>query len=212
MIIDENGFGPDDIHRQGNVSRETLERISQLLETLKSWSSEMNLIGRNEWRHIWYRHVWDSAQLLEHISRDARIVDLGSGAGFPGLILAAALTEEGSGHVTLVEKSPKKASFLRAAIEAGGLRADVRAERAEEVKDISADIVTARAFAPLPRLMVSASHWLEKGATGLLHKGEKWKDELTDTAKTWNFTSEAIPSRSGGAGVILKVWGVERVS
>lgn len=211
-MIDEDGFGPSDIQSLANVSRETLERIECIIATLKEWSTRLNLIGPNEWRHIWRRHVWDCAQLLDHISRDARVVDLGSGAGFPSLIIASALSAEGDGNVSLIEKSAKKATFLRAAIDAADLRAEVRACRAEDVKDVEADIVTARAFAPLPRLMVSASHWLEKDATALLHKGQKWNEELTAASETWKFTSEAIPSRSGGSGVILKVWGVQRVS
>jgi len=94
-MLDEDGFGPSDIASLANVSRETLERIECVIETLKEWSTRLNLIGRNEWRHIWRRHVWDSAQLLDQISRDAKVVDLGSGAGFPALILASALTAEG---------------------------------------------------------------------------------------------------------------------
>ena len=211
-MTDEDGFGASDIRSLANVSRETLERIECVIETLKEWSTQLNLIGKNEWRHIWQRHVWDSAQLLDHVSRDANVVDLGSGAGFPGLVMASALTAEGSGKVSLIEKSPKKATFLRAAIKAADLRADVHACRIEEAPQIEAKIVTARAFAPLPRLMVSASHWLEKGANAYLHKGQKWKEELTAASETWKFSSEAIPSRSGGSGVILKVWGVQRVS
>ena len=212
MIQDEDGFGPANIAKLGNVSRETLERIECVIRTLKEWSDRLNLIGRNEWRHIWRRHVWDSAQLLDHIPLDSQVVDLGSGAGFPGLIIASALTVEGSGRVHLIEKSAKKAIFLRAAIEAAELRVDVHACRTDEVESVEADIVTARAFAPLPRLMVSASHLFEKDTIGLFHKGEKWKEELTAATKTWKFSSEAIPSRSGGSGVILKVWGVQRVS
>ena len=212
MIRDEDGFGPEDIQTLANVSRETCERIECVIRTLKEKSVDLNLIGRNEWRHVWRRHVWDSAQLLDHVPRDSKVVDLGSGAGFPGLILACALTEEGDGLVSLVEKSVKKAAFLKSAIDAADLRADVQAKRAEDVTDIEADIVTARAFAPLPRLMVSASHWLEKGAIAYLHKGQKWKEELTSASETWKFSSEAIPSRSGGSGVILKVWGAQRVS
>ena len=212
MMVDEDGFGPSDIESLANVSRETLERIETVIATLKDWSTRLNLIGPNEWRHIWRRHVWDSAQLLDHISRDAKVVDLGSGAGFPALIIASALSADGSGKVSLVEKSAKKATFLRAAIEAADLRADVYACRTEDVTGVNADIVTARAFAPLQRLMVSASQWLEKDAVALLHKGQKWKEELTAATETWKFTSEAIQSRSGGSGVILKVWGVQRVS
>lgn len=211
-MVDEDGFGPSDIESLAHVSRETLERIERVIGTLKEWSTRLNLIGRNEWRHLWRRHVWDSAQLLDHVSRDSNVVDLGSGAGFPALILASALTAEGNGKVSLIEKSPKKATFLREAIKAADLRAEVYGCRIEDAPVITADIVTARAFAPLPRLMVSASQWLERDATALLHKGQKWKEELTAASETWKFTSEAIQSRSGGSGVILKVWGVQRVS
>lgn len=211
MTYDEDGFGPDDVMTLANVSRETLERIERVIATLKEWSTQLNLIGRNEWRHLWRRHVWDSAQILDHVPRNALVVDLGSGAGFPGLLTAAALSAEGTGKVHLVEKSTKKSAYLRAAIEAADLSAEVHACRVEEVTNLRADIVTARAFAPLPRLMASASHLISKDTIALLHKGQKWKEELTEATETWNFSSEAIPSRSGGSGVILKVWGVQRV-
>ena len=212
MILDEDGFGPDDIMSLANVSRETSERIGVLIGTLKEWSSELNLIGRNEWRHIWRRHVYDCAQILEHVPRDADIIDLGTGAGFPGLIAACALSAEGTGKVHLIEKSTKKCQYLSAAIETAKLNAEVHNRRAEDVTGITAGIVTARAFAPLPRLLASSSHLFQKDTLALLHKGQNWKEELTEAAKTWNFTSEAIPSRSGGSGVILKIWGVQRVS
>ena len=212
MIQDEDGFGLDDVMSLANVSRETSERIESVIRTLKEWSAELNLIGKNEWRHIWRRHVFDSAQVLEHIPRDADVVDLGSGAGFPGLIIACALSAEGIGKTHLVEKSTKKCLYLRAAIDAANLNAEVHNLRVEELTDITASIVTARAFAPLPRLMSSASHLFGKDTIGLLHKGQNWKEELTATAETWKFSSEAIPSRSGGSGVILKIWGVQRVS
>ena len=212
MIEDEDGFGLEDLISQEFVSRETSERIECVIRTLKEWSSQLNLIGKNEWRHIWRRHVFDSAQILEHIPRDANIVDLGTGAGFPGLIAACALSAEGTGETHLVEKSTKKCHYLRAVIEAADLNAEVHNMRAEEVSGITADIITARAFAPLPRLMSSASHFFENDTIALLHKGQNWKEELTAASETWNFSSEAIPSRSGGSGVILKIWGVQRVS
>jgi len=212
MILDEDGFGPEDITSLANVSRETSERIGVLIDTLEEWSSQLNLIGRNEWRHIWRRHVFDCAQILEHIPRDAEVVDLGTGAGFPGLVVACALSAEGIGKTHLVEKSAKKCLYLTAAIEAAKLNAIVHNQRSEEVASVSADIVTARAFAPLPRLLASSSHLFQKDTLAVLHKGQNWKEELTEAAKTWNFSSEAIPSRSGGSGVILKIWGVQRVS
>ncbi len=185
-----------------DVSRETLERLDAVIATLDSWRQKSNLIGPREWPHIWQRHVWDCLQLLDHIPEDARVVDLGSGAGFPGLIIAAARP---NGYVTMIESVGKKAAFLRAAILAAGLSADVVQGRVESAEAGPADIVTARAFAPLPRLLDYAAPWLKKGAMGLFLKGERWEEELTEARQRWNFAYEAIPSRSGGSGVVLIV-------
>jgi 16S rRNA (guanine527-N7)-methyltransferase len=185
-----------------DVSRETLDRLDRVIDTLDSWRLRSNLIGPREWPVIWTRHVADCFQLLDHLPADARVVDLGSGAGFPGLVIAAARPE---GHVTMIESVGKKCAFLRAAIEAAGLKASVRQERAESVGPIAADYVTARAFAPLPKLLDYAAPWLKQGATGLFLKGERWKEELTEASQTWNFAYEAIPSRVGGSGTILIV-------
>lgn len=211
MTHDADGYGPDDISKQIDVSRETFERLEMVLACLNDWRTRMNLIGPSEWDHIWRRHIADSLRLWPLLEADARIVDLGSGGGFPGLPLACILTSQGSGHITMVETIGKKAAFLRAAVEAAGLNATVRQGRAENVGDIAAEYVTARALAPLPKLLDYASHWLESGATGLFHKGERWKEELTAASTKWTFTSEAIPGGDdGGAGVILKITEVSR--
>ena len=185
-----------------DVSRETLERLDRVIDTLDDWRTRSNLIGPREWPVIWTRHVADCYQLLDHIPESARVVDLGSGAGFPGLIIAAARP---AGHVTMIESVGKKCAYLRGAIMAAGLSADVRQERVESVSPMPADFVTARAFAPLPKLLDYAAPWLKRGATGLFLKGERWKEELTDASQTWNFAHEAIPSRVGGSGTILIV-------
>ncbi|KCZ47125.1 16S rRNA (guanine(527)-N(7))-methyltransferase RsmG [Hyphomonas sp. CY54-11-8] len=185
-----------------DVSRETLDRLDRVIDTLDAWRQRSNLIGPREWPVIWTRHVADCFQLLDHLPEDAKVVDLGSGAGFPGLIIAAARPE---GHVTMIESVGKKCAFLRAAIEAAGLKATVRQERVESTGPIAADYVTARAFAPLPKLLDYAAPWLKQGATGLFLKGERWKEELTEASQTWNFAYEAIPSRVGGSGTILIV-------
>lgn len=185
-----------------DVSRETLDRLDRVIATLGEWRLKSNLIGPKEWPQIWTRHVGDSFQLLDQIPDTARVVDLGSGAGFPGLIIAAARP---GGHVTLIESVGKKCAFLRAAIEAAGLSAAVHQGRVEQAPEIKADIVTARAFAPLPELLDYAAPWLCNGATGLFPKGERWKEELTLARQRWIFACEAIPSRSGGSGVILNV-------
>jgi 16S rRNA (guanine527-N7)-methyltransferase len=190
-----------------DVSRETLDRLDRVIATLDVWRQKSNLIGPKEWPQIWTRHVGDSWQLLDHIPQTARVVDLGSGAGFPGLIIAAARPE---GHVTMVESVGKKCAFLRAAIDAAGLPASVHQGRVEAAPPISAEFVTARAFAPMPELLDYAAPWLRKGAIGVFPKGERWKEELTAARQRWNFAYEAIPSRSGGSGVILIVREVSR--
>ena len=210
MILDTDGFGPEAIGKQIDVSRETVERIEAVLACLDTYRQRINLIGPSEWGHIWRRHVYDSLWLVPHIDLDARIVDLGSGGGFPGLPLACVMSAVGRGHVTMVETVGKKATFLRAAIEAADLNATVRQGRVENCADIEADIVTARAFAPLPKLLTYAEPWLINNGLGLFHKGERWKEELTAASKAWTFAHEAIPKRDGGAGIILKVSEVSR--
>lgn len=190
-----------------DVSRETLDRLDRIISELDIWRQKSNLIGPKEWPQIWTRHVGDSWQLVEYLPEMARVVDLGSGAGFPGLIIAAARP---GGHVTMMESVGKKCAFLRAAIMAAGLSADVYQGRIEAAPPSKADFITARAFAPMPQLLEYASPWLRKGATGLFPKGERWKEELTEARQKWNFAYEAIPSRSGGSGVILHVREVSR--
>ena len=182
------------------VSRETLAKLDTFIMTLDEWRTRSNLIGPREWPQIWTRHVGDSVQLLDFIPDTARVVDLGSGAGFPGLVLAAGRP---AGQVTLIESVGKKCAFLRAAIKAADLPAVVHQGRAEEAPEMTATHVTARAFAPLPELLDYAAPWLCKGATGLFPKGARWKDELTTALQRWSFAYQAIPSRSGGSGVIL---------
>ncbi len=189
-----------------DVSRETMDKLDRIIETLDEWRIRSNLIGPKEWPNIWERHVWDCLQLTDHIEDGARICDLGSGAGFPGLILAAAVPGV---HVTLIETSGKKCDFLRAAIDAAGLPARVIQGRVENTEGFDIDIVTARAFAPLPKLLEFSSVWMENGANGLFSKGERWQEELTAAQQSWTFAYDATPSRSGN-GVILKVRELQR--
>ncbi|MEO0713831.1 MAG: 16S rRNA (guanine(527)-N(7))-methyltransferase RsmG [Pseudomonadota bacterium] len=204
-----SGTDRDAALKGADVSRETLAKLDQVIATLDRWRLRSNLIGPREWDQIWSRHVMDCHQLRAHIASSARIVDLGSGAGFPGLVLAA--SAEAGGHVTMIESVGKKCAFLHAAIEAAELPATVIQGRVEANDSVHADIVTARAFAPMPRLLEYASPWLLNGAAGVFQKGARWTEELTQARETWDFSCEAIPSRSGGAGVILKISEVRRV-
>lgn len=209
--MDADGFGPADIAREIDVSRETFERLDAIIACLDEWRSRMNLIGPAERAHLWRRHVWDSLQLLPHLGMARRIVDLGSGGGFPALPLAAALSGRPGHHVTMVESVGKKCAFLRDAVERAGLDASVIHARVEAAGHVEADLVTARAFAPLPKLLALARPWLARGAVGLFHKGERWKEELTLATAEWTFVSQAIPGRSGGTGVLLRLSEVSNV-
>lgn len=204
---DEDGFGPEDVIREIRVSRETIFRISEYLRVLGDWRERINLIGPGEGRHLWRRHVLDSLQLLKNISdSDNSLADLGSGAGFPGLVLACALAEREGASVALVEKSVRKSQFLEAAIREVGLPARVLNQRLEvEGEAERFDLVTARALAPLPRLLGYAHDWLKPSGKALLMKGRDAAAEVAEARETWTFEMSATPSLTSPEGQILSV-------
>ncbi len=202
--------GADDLMRAANVSRETLGRIERVLGVIGAWRKRMNLIGPREWDEVWHRHVWDSMQLRPLIPAGAHILDLGSGAGFPGLILAAAIEPGSGGRVSLVERVGKKCAVMREAIAAASLPATVVQSRIEAIDIAAVDAVSARALAPLPKLVDLAAPWLEAGADGYFLKGERWQEELTAAADRWTFAHSAVPSRTRAGSVVLKLSEVRR--
>lgn len=206
---DRDGFGPEQLADHVSVSRETLERIKIIVAELDAWRTKINLIGPSEFDQVWRRHVLDSLQLAPLIPDPGHTVDLGSGSGFPALILAAVFNSEES-QITLVESVGKKCAFLRAAIEAADLPAKVIQGRVEAINPVKADCITARAFAPLPKLLAYAEPWLTKGAYGVIPKGRRWQEELTDALESWRFSYEAIPSVTGD-GAVLRISEVSRV-
>lgn len=193
-----------------NVSRETLALIEAYIELLDDWRQRINLVGPNEMAHVWSRHVLDSAQLVPMVGSDARVVDLGSGAGFPGLILGCHAKTTG-GSVTVIESVGKKCAFLSDVATKLQLPVRIINGRVEASRAGSVDFVTARAFAPLPKLIEYAAPWISLGATGLFFKGERWREELTQAQEYWTLAYEAIPSRTSQTGVILKVTEAKRV-
>ncbi|MDJ0919805.1 MAG: 16S rRNA (guanine(527)-N(7))-methyltransferase RsmG [Henriciella sp.] len=209
-MADLDGFGPNHLSEYVDVSRETLTKLQTVVDLLDAWRQRINLIGPAEMDHIWRRHVLDSLQLFPLISPDAVTVDLGSGSGFPGLVLAACL-EHPAAEIVMIETVGKKCAYLRDVVDRVGLQASVRQARVETVKDVKAACVTARAFAPLPRLLDYASTWLDAGAYAIIPKGRTWQEELTQAEEYWTFAHEVIPSQSGGDGVILKISEVSRV-
>lgn len=203
---DEDGFGPDDAVALTGVSRETLGRVHAYLEVLDAWRERINLIGPGEGRHLWRRHVLDSLQLIGQIPADAtKIVDVGSGAGFPGLIIACAMAERPGVNVTLVEKSVRKCEFLEAAIAEVGLPARVLNARIEEAPREKFDLMTARALAPLPRLLGYGYAWLKPSGNAVLMKGKDAAAELAEARKDWTFDVSDRASLSSAEGRILTI-------
>lgn len=174
------------------------------------WNDKMNLVGPSAMAQFWPRHVYDSAQLLT-LKPEALIwADLGAGAGFPGIVLAILLKGRIGAKVHLVESMAKRCRFLSEVVQALGLPAQVHNLRAEDL-EIRVDIVTARACAPLVRLLGYAEPYLKKGATGLFLKGQDVVVELTDAAKCWKFEAELSASVSHPDGRVLQVRGLSRV-
>lgn len=195
------------------VSRETLTAFDRWREILVETSAHTNLVARSSLEHFWERHALDSYQLMPLVSRETRrIADLGAGAGFPGIALALGLRERGqAGRVVMVDSVGKKVAFLRKVIAELGLDAEARSIRVETLDPAEGfDLVTARAFAPLNKLLDYAAPLLKTGAEGLFFKGRQYRDELTEARKSWTFDPEVIPSQTSD-GVILRIKEVERV-
>lgn len=168
-------------------------------ELLRRWQTKINLVAPNTLSDIWMRHFADSAQVLE-AAPDARLwADIGSGAGFPGLVTALLLKDVAGASVHLVESDQRKAAFLRAVSRETGARVEVHAERIEKVLPTLAEeieAVSARALAPLSRLVEMAREPLENGAKAVFMKGEEWRDELTAAEAVGNFTFKTVQSRT----------------
>jgi 16S rRNA (guanine527-N7)-methyltransferase len=189
-----------------DVSRETLQRLTTYLELLRRWQAAINLVGASTLADPWRRHILDCGQIAPHVPGAARtVLDLGSGAGLPGLVLALL----GVAGVNLVESDQRKVQFLREAARATAAPVVVHPARIEQL-ELRADVVTARALAPLPRLLELAAPVLAPRGLCLFLKGEAVRDELTRARQSWHMHSELVPSRSGSKGVLLKLEGVGR--
>ena len=216
-----------------DVSRETMARLERYAEMLETWSRAINLVGRVTVPDLWRRHMLDSAQLLALLppapQGRRRLIDLGSGAGFPGLVLAIL----GAGEVHLVEPDGKKAAFLREVARTTDTEIELHVCRIADLQPFPVEVITARALAPLPKLLDLAAPFLCPGETaeateqtndrtnnrvnrtpntssantpvGLFLKGREMERELTDSAERWNMRLEVFPSRSDPGGRILRL-------
>ncbi len=191
-----------------DVSRETLDRLRAHLALLETWQTRINLVGASTLADPWRRHMLDSAQLAALIPEAARVlVDLGSGAGFPALELAAMRPDL---EAILIESDARKCAFLREAARAMRLKVRVIEQRIEKVTPFATDVVTGRALAPLDRLLALAAPFLGPGTVCLFPKGRAAEAELTDSRKHWRMTVERIPSQSDPAATVLRLKDIAR--
>ena len=183
--------------------------LERFLEMLIAGNAVMNLVGPATLPDFWNRHAWDSAQLLR-LAPDAKVwADLGAGAGFPGLVLAILFKDVPGATVHLVESMAKRCRFLTSVSEALDLPVVIHNMRAEDLS-LTVDIVTARACAPMARLLGYARPYLRRGATGLFLKGQDVVSELEDATTSWKFSSRLIESLSDPRGRIVEVKGLSR--
>jgi 16S rRNA (guanine527-N7)-methyltransferase len=205
-------FGPEEFAARTGVSRETLARLKAYADMLADWNERHNLVARSTLPDLWQRHFWDSAQLASHVPATAKtLADLGSGAGFPGLVLAAMRPDVA---MTLYEATTKKCAFLRAVAERMALHVEIENARMEDLSPRPFDVVTARACAPLPRLLEYAHKFVSPNTVCIFLKGQNVGSELTEATKYWNMKLSQVPSQTdpSGAMVIVRELGPRHVT
>ena len=198
-IIAASAWTPERVANEFDVSRETMGRLQRYVEMLAQWQQHINLVGRSTLADIWGRHVADSLQLIRLAPEAARVwIDLGSGAGLPGLVLAIAMASRPGFHMHLVDSNGKKCSFLQATAAATSAPVSVHHVSIEHLgaapEPIKADVVTARALAPLGRLVPLARPFMWKKTVLLLPKGQDVETELTEAAISSTLRVERRPS------------------
>lgn len=200
-------------HAPDLVSRETWHRLDAVVALLLRWQPAVNLVSASSLAKLWTRHVADSLQLFPLAPEARTWVDLGSGGGFPGLVLACAMAELDGARVHLIESDQRKAAFLREAARTAAVPATVHAQRIETVASTwagRADVISARALAPLSRLLDHAEPWLQSGAQALFLKGQDVERELTESSKSWHMDVELLASITDPLGRIVHVRRAER--
>lgn len=199
----------EEFQRLTEAAPERMAELESFLARLTEANAVMNLVGPDSLPDFWNRHAWDSAQLL-NLAPEARTwADLGAGAGFPGLVLAILLKGHADSHVWLIDSLQKRCRFLQSVVDELSLPATVIWGRAEQQK-IKVDVVTARAVAPMEKLLGYAQPYLQRGAQGLFLKGEKAELELRDAAKVWQVEADLSVSRSDPRGRIVTVRSLKR--
>jgi len=210
-VMPASSHGRERFQQATGADRDAMARMDSYLSLLIDWNARMNLVGPSAVAEFWERHALDSAQLLAH-APEARIwADIGAGAGFPGLVLAILLKDRPGVTIHLIESMAKRCAFLRAVSVALDLPTQVHNARAESLNLSPVDVVTARACAPLPRLLEYARPLLRGKAIALFLKGKEAEAELAEARKTWRFTASLMPSVSGADGRVIRLERLARV-
>ncbi|WP_339761844.1 16S rRNA (guanine(527)-N(7))-methyltransferase RsmG [uncultured Sulfitobacter sp.] len=195
-----------------DVSRETFDQLTQFAQLVERWTAKINLISKPSVPHIWERHINDSVQLYRHAPQVNNWVDLGSGGGFPAIVLAILAKQDGCDtKFTLVESDQRKCVFLRTAIRELGLSGEVINKRIEQIPGLEADILSARALSDLSTLLGYADLHLRKDGIALFPKGENWKTEDADAKALWHYTCEPIPSLTNPSAAVLRIKDISHV-
>ncbi|MEY8097554.1 16S rRNA (guanine(527)-N(7))-methyltransferase RsmG [Falsihalocynthiibacter sp. S25ZX9] len=195
-----------------DVSRETMDRLDNFVALVEKWNPKINLISKKSVDDIWGRHVLDSAQVLEFGNKSGKWVDIGSGGGFPGIV-AAILACDVSPELkfVLVESDQRKAAFLRAAARTADISLEIIAQRVENIPSLEAQTLSARALAPLDKLLEFANLHLAPNGIALFPKGASYRSEVEDARKRWNFELEDISSKTDSDAMILRVGAITNV-
>jgi len=206
--VKQSSYGSEAFLKDSGVSRETLDRLKLYAALLETWNQKINLVSKTTVRDLWRRHILDSAQLFPLLPPGTQtLLDLGSGAGFPGLVLAIM----GGPHVHLVESDQRKCAFLREAARVARAAVTVHARRIEDLTPFPADVITARALAPVAELLDLAAPFIGEKTRLLFLKGQNVEVELTDAHKRWRISARNSASLTDSAGTVVCIDEVRRV-
>lgn len=200
-----------DFPKRFNVSRETIEKLEIYRRLLKKWNPRINLVAKSTLEAMTERHFADSLQLWGLGQLAGVWTDLGSGGGFPGMVVAIAAAETGNTTVHLIESDSRKCAFLRTVSRETSVPVTIHTERIERAAPIVSDVVSARALAALPDLLSHTEPRLGPDGFALYLKGQTCDEEIEAASRTWRFSHQKIPSVTDPSAVVLKVWGIERV-
>jgi len=194
------------------VSRETSDKLAQFAQLVEKWTAKINLISKPSIPHVWDRHIRDSVQLYQHAPMGSHWVDLGSGGGFPAIVLALMSQQDGcQTKFTLVESDQRKCVFLRTAIRELGLDASVINDRIEKIAPLNADILSARALANLKTLVGFANLHLAEDGVALFPKGSNWEAEDVDAREDWQYNCDSIRSETDPSAAVLRIKEISHV-